>query len=136
MPDISAGNTSASGSGGFDALSNDDKIAFLVNKGMDGDMDTVNNHPDKVTRAKAKAMIVKIKRGSIEKPKMPDISASKSSTNLGKENSGSQKTDEMIFEELLAKGLNNEMDEINALDNTALRGKIKAAIIKAKRSKK
>ena len=67
---------------------------------------------------------------------MPDISASKSSTNLGKENSGSQKTDEMIFEELLAKGLNNEMDEINALDNTALRGKIKAAIIKAKRSKK
>ena len=126
----------ASGDQITDSLSKDDIVAYLVNKGMDGDMDAINNHPDKVTRAKAKAMIVKIKRGSIEKPKMPDISASKSSTNLGKENSGSQKTDEMIFEELLAKGLNNEMDEINALDNTALRGKIKAAIIKAKRSKK
>ena len=135
MPEISAGNTSASDSGGFDALSSNDKIAFLVNKGMDGDMDTVNNHPDKVTRAKAKAMIVKIKRGSIEKPKMPNISASgKSKPKI--DNSNSKKTDEEIFEELLAKGLNNEMDEINALNNRVLRGKIKAAIVKAKRSEK
>ena len=52
------------------------------------------------------------------------------------DNSSSKKTDEEIFEELLAKGLNNEMDEINALNNRVLRGKIKAAIVKAKRSEK
>ena len=98
-------------------------------------MDTINNHPDKVTRAKAKAMIVKIKRGSIEKPKMPDISASGQSKPKI-DNSSSKKTDEEIFEELLAKGLDNDMDEINALDNKVLRGKIKAAIVKAKRTKK
>ena len=135
MPEISASNAPTSESGGFDALSNDDKVAFLVNKGMDGDMDIVNNHTDKVIRGKAKAMIVKIKRGSVERPKMPETSDDKSSK-PEENNSGHQKTDEEIFEELLAKGLNDEMDEINALDNKVLRGKIKAAIVKAKRSAK
>ena len=125
----------ASGDQIINSLSREDLVAFLVNKGMEGDMDTINNHPDKVIRGKAKAMIVKIKRGSIEKPKMPDISASEQSKPKI-DNSSSKKTDEEIFEELLAKGLNNEMDEINALDNRVLRGKIKAAIVKAKRSKK
>jgi len=32
-------------------------------------------------------------------------------------------------------GLTGDMEEINALDNRVLRGKIKAAIVKAKRQK-
>ena len=40
------------------------------------------------------------------------------------------------MEQLIAKGLEGDMEEINALDNKALRGKIKAAIVKAKRAQK
>ena len=34
---------------------------------------------------------------------------------------------------LIAKGLQGDMEEINALDNKVIRGKIKAAIVKEKR---
>mgnify|MGYP003333245862 CR=1 FL=1 len=40
------------------------------------------------------------------------------------------------IERLTAKGLEGDMDEINALDNKVIRGKIKAAIVKAKRASK
>ena len=55
------------------ALSKEDLVAYLVNKGMDGDMATVNDCTNKVARAKAKAMMVKIKRGTVERPPMPEI---------------------------------------------------------------
>ena len=45
-------------------------------------------------------------------------------------------TDAQKIERLTAKGLEGDMDEINALDNRVMRGKIKAAIVKAKRSSK
>ena len=60
--------------GGIDALSKEDLVAYLVNKGMDGDMNAVNDCTNKVARAKAKAMMIKIKRGTVEKPPMPKIS--------------------------------------------------------------
>ena len=44
-------------------------------------MDVVNAHEDKVARGKAKAMIVKIKRGAAERPKMPEISGSPQNDN-------------------------------------------------------
>ena len=47
-------------------------IAELVNKGLDGDMDTVNACEDKMMRAKAKAMIVKVGKGTAERPPMPE----------------------------------------------------------------
>ncbi len=59
-----------------DALSKDEMIHYLVNKGLDGDMESVNAHPDKMVRAKAKAMIVKVKKGTVEKPTMPEIELS------------------------------------------------------------
>ena len=37
-------------------------------------MDSVNNHEDKIVRAKAKAMIMKVKKGTVERPPMPEIS--------------------------------------------------------------
>ena len=121
---------SSGGGGGVAALSTDDLVAYLVNKGLDGDMDTVNAHENKAVRGKAKAMIVKVKRGALERPTLPEIpDASASSTSA-------QETEEQMIERLIAKGLEGNMDEINALDNRVLRGKIKSAIVKAKRAAK
>ena len=117
--------------GGFDNLSKEEIVAYLVNKGMDGDMDVVNAHEDKVARGKAKAMIVKIKRGAAERPKMPEISGSPQNDNNIK-----TETKEEIMTRLIPLGLDGNMDEINSLEDRVLRGKIKAAIVKAKRDKK
>jgi len=46
-------------------------IAELVNKGLDGDMDSVNACEDKIIRGKAKAMIMKVKKGTLDRPEMP-----------------------------------------------------------------
>ena len=48
-------------------------IVELVNKGLDGDMDAINAHDDKMIRAKAKAMIIKVKKGALDRPKMPEV---------------------------------------------------------------
>ena len=137
MPNIDAETTSGTqtgqSSGGFESLSKEDQVAYLVNKALDGDMDAVNNFQDKVIRAKAKAMMVKIKRGSVERPAMPNIDAT--SNNNSQSNKKSE-SDEQKIKRLTAKGLEGDMDEINALDNKVVRGKIKAAIIKSKRESK
>ena len=87
---------------------------------------------DKVTRGKAKALLVKIKRGTAEAPPMPEVSVA---TPAESNTSGSE-TDEQLMERLVAAGLEGDMEEINSLENKALRGKIKAAIVKAKRKKR
>ena len=46
-------------------------IAELVNKGLDGDMDSVNACEDRIIRGKAKAMIAKVKKGTLERPENP-----------------------------------------------------------------
>ena len=64
---------------------------------------------------------------------MPNIDAppdAKSQSNKKTE------SDKQKIERLTAKGLEGDMDEINALDNKVIRGKIKAAIVKAKRATK
>ena len=43
---------------GLSTLSREDLIAFLVNKGLDGDMDMVNNHDDKRTLKLLIALII------------------------------------------------------------------------------
>mgnify|MGYP003324487915 CR=1 FL=1 len=124
----------------------DDLVAYVVNKALDGDDEPINAITDKPTRGKAKAMMVKIKRGSVDRPAMPELSASKSSppktdaptvqeeqTEAPSEN---KESDEALIERLIASGLEGNMDEINALENRVLRGKIKAGIVKAKRAKK
>ena len=128
MPEISTAPT-ASG-GGLESLSKDEMISYLVNKGLDGDMDSVNNHDDKVVRAKAKAMMVKINRGKAERPPMPEID---STVNDAPQVTESKET---MINRLVAQGLDGNMDEINSLDDKVLRGKIKAAIVKEKRAKK
>ena len=61
-------------------------------------------------------------------PEIPDT-VSKQSENTAAEN------EEQLIERLVATGLTGDMEEVNALDNRVLRGKIKAAIVKAKRQK-
>ena len=124
---LTAESVTSSSVGGIDALSKEEIVAYLVNKGLDGDMDSVNANQDKVVRGKAKAMIVKIKRGTLDRPPMPSIiDKDNASTNKGE-------TDEDLMKRLISAGIEGDMDEINGLENKVLRGKIKAAIVKAKR---
>ena len=133
LPEKAKPGESTNELGGVDSLSKDEMIAYLTNKGLDGDMDAVNNCTDKVIRGKAKAMIVKINRGSIERPPMPEIETTSNASQQDKENA---ETDEEKMQRLITKGIEGDMDEINELENRVLRGKIKAAVIKAKRASK
>ena len=47
-----------------------------------------------------------------------------------------QENEEQLIARLVVAGVGGNMDEINALDNKVLRGKIKSAIVKEKRGKK
>jgi len=78
--------------------------------------------------------MVKIKRGKAEKPPMPDISSTPAATGVSKVSES--ESEEIMIKRLIAQGINGNMDEINNLDNRVMRGKIKAAIVKEKRSKK
>ena len=132
---------------GLPSFSNqDDLISFVVNKALDGDDEPINAINDKPTRGKAKALLVKIKRGAIERPVMPELSETPSSAQnketpqpeattdaegISEEKSESESE---LIERLVTAGINGNMDEINALENKVLRGKIKAAIVKSKRA--
>ena len=132
MPEKPApGSEPSSASTASTELSREQIIAMVVNKALDGDMDPINSIEDKPTRGIAKALMVKIKRGAAERPPMPEIpdTVSEQSENTSAEN------EEQLIERLIATGLTGDMEEINALDNRVLRGKIKAAIVKAKRQK-
>ena len=94
-------------------------------------MESINSIEDKATRGKAKALLVKIKRGSAEAPPMPEISET-STNNI---ESVESESESQLMERLIAAGLGGDMEEINALDNKVIRGKIKAAIVKEKRKK-
>ena len=79
-------------------------------------------------------MLVKIKRGALERPPMPeDPSAPATPTKTG---SAEQENEEQLILRLVKAGVDGNMDEIKALDNKVLRGKIKSAIVKVKRGKK
>ena len=75
-------------------------------------------------------MIVKIKRGSVERPPMPEITGVQEQEKLV---TSKAETDEELISRLVAKGLAGDMDEINKLENRVIRGKIKATIVKEKR---
>ena len=67
------GNLPDSASTQGSQISREQTIAMVVNKALDGDMDPLNALTDKVTRGKAKALIIRINRSSAERPPMPDI---------------------------------------------------------------
>ena len=103
---------------------------------MDGEEEPLNALADKPTRGKAKAMMVKIKRGSIERPPLPDDIPAASPASIPSSDTpvGENETDDALIARLVESGVGGNMDEINALDSRVLRGKIKAAIVRAKRA--
>jgi len=124
----------ATSAGGFPAFaSNEDLIAFVVNKALDGDMDPINSIPEKPLRGKAKAAMIKAKRTG-ERPAMPDVPDAFASTPPTAP--AEDESEEELITRLIDAGAQGNMDEINALDNKVLRGKIKAAVFRAKRAAK
>jgi len=112
----------------------EEQIAYLVNLALDGNEEPLNAVPDRVIRGKTKALLVKIKRGALERPPMPEASAKPASpTEISP---GEQENVEELIVRLVKAGVKGNMDEINTLDNKVLRGKIKSAIVKEKRAKK
>ena len=115
----------------------DEQINYLVNLALDGNDDPLNTVDNKVVRGKAKAMVVKIKRGSLERPVMPSISGPLKPVVVSKEGESSDNENEQeLIDRLVLAGADGSMDEINTLENKVLRGKIKAAIVKLKRAQK
>jgi len=56
-------------------------------------------------------------------------------TSAPKENTASTESETDLIQRLVAQGLEGNMDEINALESRVLRGKIKSAVVKTKRTK-
>jgi len=120
---------STSGLPSFD--SDEDLIAYVVNKALDGDMDPINSIPEKPLRGKAKAAMIKAKRTG-ENPPMPSVPNAPPPTAI----TADQENEAELIARLVSAGVAGNMDEINALDNKVLRGKIKAAVVRAKRASK
>ena len=115
------------------SLDKEQKIALLVNQGLDGDMDAVNACEDKIIRAKAKAMIMKVKKGTVERPPKPEVSdASDQDASIA---GGAPK--ELSKEDMIAllvnQGLDGDMDAVNACEDKIIRAKAKAMIMKVKK---
>lgn len=126
-----ATTTQASGLPNFS--NNDELIAYVVNKALDGDMDPINSIPEKPLRGKAKAAMVRAKRTG-ERPDMPQVQNIPAETTVVA--SGVDESEDALIVRLIEAGLQGNMDEINALENKVVRGKIKSAIVRAKRAAK
>ena len=97
----------------------DKQIKDLVDKGLSGDMASVDAIEDRLLRGKVKAAIVKAKRLGASSPKTVD------------------KTSESIPDDPIAKlvqeGLSGNMDPINSIEDRVFRAKVKSALLKAKK---
>ena len=74
---------------------------------------------------------MKIQKGTAERPKVPNSNQPADDSQVIQDE---KETDAQLIERLTSEGLDGKMDEINNLENKVLRGKIKAAIVKAKRN--
>ena len=106
-------------------------IAKLVNKGLDGDMDAVNSYDDRIVRAKAKAMIMKVKKGTAERPPIPELTSNAAKTG-GEVDLASLSKDELIAY-LVNQGLDGDMDTVNSHEDKMVRAKAKAMMMKVKK---
>ena len=97
----------------------DKQIKDLVDKGLSGDMASVDAIENRLLRGKVKAAIVKAKRLGVSSPKAVE------------------KTSESIPDDPIAKlvkeGLSGNMDPINSIEDRVFRAKVKSALVKAKK---
>ena len=131
MPDQASTPLKATDNSAPASLSKDDMIAIAVNKALDGDNSAIDDLSDKIVKAKSKALLMKIQKGTAERPKVPSSEQPVDDSQIIQDE---KETDAQLIERLTVEGLDGKMDEINNLDNKVLRGKIKAAIVKAKRN--
>ena len=96
----------------------ENQIKEFVDKGLSGDMASVNSIEDRILRGKVKAAIVKAKRSGVNQ--------------ISKSNSEKSNPDDLISK-LVQEGLSGNMDSINALEDRVLRAKVKSALMKAKK---
>ena len=94
------------------------QIKEFVDKGLSGDMASVNSIEDRILRGKVKAAIVKAKRSGV--------------TQGSKSTSEKSNPDDLISK-LVKEGLSGNMNSINALEDRVLRAKVKSALMKAKK---
>ena len=93
-----------------------DLIHYAVNLALDGNMDVINGIPDKPTRGKAKALMVKSKR-TRERPPMPEIPIQTESSSAGNEDASSPKFEsiEDLINYAVNKALDGDMEFINSI---------------------
>ena len=131
-PPMPAGGTAAAPAAAAEpAFANrDEHVAFVVNKVLDGDSAVLDALDDKVVKAKSKSMIMKINKGTAERPPMP-AGGTAAAPAAAAEPAAENKED--LMSRLIKDGLEGKMDEINKLDDKVLRAKVKSGIMKAKR---
>ena len=97
----------------------DKQIKDLVDKGLSGDMASVDAIEDRLLRGKVKAAIVKAKRLGASSPKTV-------------KNASESIPDDPIAK-LVQEGLSGNMDPINSIEDRVFRAKVKSALVKAKK---
>ena len=98
----------------------DKQIKDFVDKGLSGDMASVDAIEDRLLRGKVKAAIVKAKRLGVSSPK----SIEKTSEPV---------PDDDPIAKLVKEGLSGNMDSINSIEDRVFRAKVKSALVKAKK---
>ena len=78
-------------------------------------------------RAKAKALIVKINKGTAERPALPSSEPQQATTNAP---ASQQQSPEDILATVVNQALDGDDGPLNALDNKVIRAKAKALIVK------
>jgi NADH-quinone oxidoreductase subunit C len=97
----------------------DKQIKDFVDKGLSGDMASVDAIEDRLLRGKVKAAIVKAKRLGVSSPKSVEKK--------------SESAPDDPIAKLVKEGLSGNMDSINSIEDRVFRAKVKSALIKAKK---
>jgi NADH-quinone oxidoreductase subunit C len=109
----------------------DNKIIELVLSALDGNMDSINALEDRVIRSKAKAALFKAKKDPAKY--RAENTRNKSRVDEVKETALSDDSQTLIAKFVL-KGLDGDMDSINAIEDRVTRSKVKSALVKAKKN--
>ena len=113
------------------------RINQYILKGLDGDMDTINNIEDRVLRSKIKSGLTKAKRSG-ERPELPADTAplgSKPTSVLPPAAAPIEVVDEeTMINTYVAKAMGGNVEAITSIKDRVLRSKVKSALVKAKRT--
>ena len=113
------------------------RINQYILKGLDGDMDTINNIEDRVLRSKVKSGLTKAKRSG-ERPEIPADTApidSMPTSVLPSAAAPIEVVDEKtMINTYVSKAMGGDEEAITSIKDRVLRSKVKSALVKAKRT--